>query len=103
MTITFGGAYATADPVARCSGRATSPAETIPGLNIQTVSVGGTPVGDPQYIVSVPNQVAALNGNNARARVIIDGQNTGGATGFVLDGFPLAASRSDHLQLRCRR
>ena len=36
-------------------------------------------------ITSVPNTVAAIDGNNAQVRVIIDGSQTGGSTGFVLD------------------
>jgi hypothetical protein len=36
-------------------------------------------------ITSVPNTVAATQGNNAAIRVIVDGSQTGGATGFVLN------------------
>src|SRR5438874_1724662 len=39
----------------------------------------------PTEITSSPNSSAATLGNNARVRVIIDGSQTGGATGFVLD------------------
>ena len=37
----------------------------------------------PSLITSVPNTVAAINGNNAQVRVIIDGSQTGGSTGLV--------------------
>jgi hypothetical protein len=36
-------------------------------------------------ITSVPNSTAAINGNNARNRVIIDGSASNGGPGFVLD------------------
>ena len=39
----------------------------------------------PILIQSSPNTTAASTANNAEARVIIDGSQTGGATGFVLD------------------
>ena len=42
-------------------------------------------LSDPTVITSVPNTVAAINGNNAQVRVILDGSHTGGSTGFVLD------------------
>jgi hypothetical protein len=84
MTITFGGAYARRIllPLQWTSNLTGG---TNPGLSIQTVSIGGTPIGDPINIVSVPNTVDAKDGNNARARVIVDGHLTGGSTGFVLD------------------
>ena len=45
-----------------------------------------TPMGDPVEISSSPSTVAAaIDGNNAIPRVIVDGSRTGGATGFVLD------------------
>ncbi|HMF37316.1 MAG TPA: Calx-beta domain-containing protein, partial [Isosphaeraceae bacterium] len=40
---------------------------------------------DPVYIHSIPNTIDAKDGNNAEERVIIDGSQTTGATGFVLD------------------
>ncbi len=36
-------------------------------------------------ITSVPNTIAAIDGNNAQVRVIMDGSQTGGSTGLVLD------------------
>ena len=35
--------------------------------------MGGTPVGDPVIITSSPSTVTAIDGNNAHARLIIDG------------------------------
>ena len=58
---------------------------TNPAINVETVSIGGTPVGNPTSIVSSPNTTPARDGNDAHARVIIDGSQTGGATGFILD------------------
>jgi hypothetical protein len=84
MTITFGGAYARRIlPTLQWTNNLIG--GTNPGLSIQTVSIGGTPVGDPIDVLSVPNKVVAKDGNNARARVVIDGHLTGGSTGFVLD------------------
>ena len=33
----------------------------------------------------MPNTVAAISGDDAQVRVIVDGSHTGGSTGFVLD------------------
>ncbi len=56
-----------------------------PSILIQTVTVGGTPVSNPNLISSVPNAAAAINGNNAQVRVILNGSQTGGSTGLVLN------------------
>jgi hypothetical protein len=39
----------------------------------------------PVQITSTPNASPAISGNNATVRLIVDGSQTGGATGFVLD------------------
>ena len=39
----------------------------------------------PTEITSTTNTTQAINGNNARVRVIVDGSGTGGATGFTID------------------
>src|SRR5206468_2503802 len=39
---------------------------------------------NPAQIISTPNTVAAKDGNDAAIRVIVDGSQTGGGTGFVL-------------------
>ncbi len=36
-------------------------------------------------ITSVPNATAATDGNNAQIRVIVDGSDSSGGTGFTLD------------------
>jgi hypothetical protein len=56
-----------------------------PQFTAQTVTTGGVPVLPPILISSSPNTTPARAGNNAEARLIIDGSGTGGATGFVLD------------------
>ena len=54
-------------------------------ISLLVGSAGGNSTGIPTLITSVPNSSAALSGNNAKARVIIDGSGTGGGTGFVLN------------------
>jgi titin len=84
FTITFGGAFAR-QLLLPLQSTSNLTGGTNPGISIEEVSVGGTPVGTPTLIVSTPNNVIARDGNDAHARVIIDGSHTGGATGFVLD------------------
>jgi Calx-beta domain len=55
-----------------------------PSILIQTVTIGGIPIGTPTLIASVPNSVAAIDGNNAHLRIVLDGNQTGGGTGLVL-------------------
>ena len=54
-----------------------------PVFTVQTLTTGGA-ITNPVLITSSPNTVTAIDGNNAHARVIIDGSQTGGMTGFVL-------------------
>ncbi len=65
MTITFGGAYAR-QILLPLQWTSNLTGGTNPGLNIQTVSVGGTPVGDPVYIHSIPN--GTPNGHRRQQR-----------------------------------
>ncbi len=75
FTITFQGLFAgDAIPLLVATSNLTG------GTN-PSVTVTGTPV----EISSTPNTVTAIDGNDAHARVIIDGSQTGGATGFVVD------------------
>jgi hypothetical protein len=53
-------------------------------VDVETETAGGTPL-TPTMISSVPNSVAAINGDNAQVRVIIDGSTAGVATGLDLD------------------
>ena len=55
-----------------------------PEVTVTTATIGGVTTADPTLITSVPNTVAAKDGNNAKIRVIIDGSLTNGATGFVI-------------------
>jgi hypothetical protein len=54
-------------------------------VSVATTIVGGVVTGDPVQISSTPNSTDALDGNNAQQRIILDGSNTGGGTGLVLD------------------
>ncbi len=54
-------------------------------VQVQTVTAGGALIGNPTLISSVPNSTAAIDGNNAQIRVVLDGNQTGGATGLVLN------------------
>jgi len=68
--------------------------ETIPPLTVNSSMLVGAmvpvatvtevPSTDPDEIVSTPNTIAALDGNSAVPRLIIDGSQAGGA-GFTLD------------------
>ncbi len=52
---------------------------------VTTVTAGGVLIGSPMQISSVTNTTAAIDGNNAQIRVIVNGNQTGGGTGLVLD------------------
>jgi hypothetical protein len=84
VDITFQGAYA-GEAIPNLTADATNLVGTSPSVDIITVTVGGVTAGPPIEIVNTPNTTAAIDGNNARIRVIIDGSTTVGATGFVLD------------------
>jgi hypothetical protein len=85
VTITFQGAYAgVAIPDLVATNNLTGPLGVNPGISISTATVGGVQIA-PTLITDTPNSAAALTGNNAVVRVIIDGSATTGATGFVLD------------------
>ena len=60
-----------------------------PNILVQTVTIGGAPVGNPTLITSLPNSTAATSGNDAEVRIVINGNQTGGSTGLVI-----AASQS---------
>ena len=76
------------------------------GVTISVISPGGQAVLSPQLISSVPNTAAAIDGNNAQIRVIING--AGVPAGPADIGFDLNASnsilpRAGHRRLRRRR
>jgi len=64
---------------------------TSPSVAIATSTVGGV-AGNPTLISSVPNSSAAIDGNNAQVRVIVDGSLV--ARGPADIGFVINASNS---------
>ena len=56
---------------------------TDPSISVVDTTAGT--LAPPSTITSVPNTIAAIDGNNAQVRVVLDGGNTGGSTGLVLD------------------
>jgi hypothetical protein len=85
VTITFQGTYeGVAIPTLVATNNVTGPLGVNPGIEIETIVVGGVQIA-PTLIRNVPNSTPALDGNNAQIRVVIDGSATSGATGFVLD------------------
>ena len=86
LVITFQGAYAQeAIPDLTATGSLTG--GNSPSVAVATSTIGGV-AGSPTFIRSVPNSTAALSGNNAQVRVIIDGSNVpnnSSDTGFVIN------------------
>ncbi|MGO9469386.1 MAG: beta strand repeat-containing protein, partial [Isosphaeraceae bacterium] len=89
VTITFQGMYGQeAIPNLIITSNLTGPTPT---FNVQTVTVGGV-IQSTNEITSAPNTLAALIGNNAQVRVIVNGsQAPSGATDI---GFEINASNS---------
>ena len=59
-----------------------------PGVAVGTLVEGGSALSDPTMITSVPNTTAAVDGNNAKVRVIVNGsqiQSLSPTTGFAID------------------
>jgi hypothetical protein len=83
-TVSFRGAFAGED-LPDLIGDAAGLLGSNPTVQVQTVIVGGMPISDPLLIKSIPNTLQARDGNNARVRVIVDGSQTGGGTGFEID------------------
>jgi len=83
FTITFGGAYAR-QTLLEMQAQSNLTGGTNPGVVVQTLGVGGTPVEEPDWITSSPNTKPAVEGNDARIRVVVDGSGLTGATGFEL-------------------
>ena len=80
--ITFQGSYA-GQPIPNLIADGSNLTGFAPSISVLTVTPGG--VTNPTYIHSMPNSTAALQGNNAEPRVIINGSQTGGGTGFVIN------------------
>ena len=92
LSITFGGAYGQeAIPDLTATNSLTGGLN--PSIAIATSTAGGV-AGIPTLISSVPNSAAALSGNNAQVRVIIDGCN-------VPTGPRTPASSSTHPTASC--
>src|SRR5271166_4401221 len=75
-TVTFQGAFA-GQALPNLIGNSSGLAGAYPGIQVGTLVQGGSALSDPTTITSVPNSVAARDGNNAHARVIIDGFGIG--------------------------
>ena len=102
-SVTFQGLLA-GQAIPNLIGNSSGLAGTFPGIQVGTLVQGGSALGDPTTITSVPNTVAARDGNNAHSRVIINGSQTGGGTGFeieashcsldglIIDGFGIGVS-----------
>ncbi len=82
LLITFGGAYS-GEPIPNLAANPALTGGTSPSIDIETDTAGS--LADPSNIISVPNTIAAISGDDAQVRVIVDGSHTGGSTGFVLD------------------
>ncbi len=83
FTITFGGAYAR-QTLLELQSQSNLTGGTNPGVVVQTLGVGGTPVEEPDWITSSPNTKRAVDGNDAHIRVIVDVSGLSAATGFEL-------------------
>ena len=87
FTVAYQGSYdneVIPDLIPNASGLTVGILGTTPEVTESTTTVGGV-LSLPTEISSVPNTTPALQGNNAQPLVIVDGSNTGGATGFMID------------------
>ena len=82
LSITFQGAYV-GESIPTMVASASLVGGTSPSVDVETSAVGS--ISNPSEITSVPNTTNAIDGNNAQVRLILDGSQTGGATGLVLD------------------
>jgi hypothetical protein len=83
LTISFQGAYADLSiPTLYAAGSFTG--GIAPSITVATSTAGGVELAQPTAITSIVNSTAALDGNNAEIRVIIDGSQTTGLTGLVV-------------------
>ena len=84
VVVTFTGAYQSqAIPDLIINGSALTGDST--SVQEATSTVGGVVNAAPTQISSVPNSTAALDGNNAQQRIIVDGSDSGGGKGFEID------------------
>ena len=82
LSITFQGAYV-GESIPTMVASASLVGGTSPSVDVETSAVGS--ISNPSEITSVPNTTNAIDGNNAQVRLILNGAQTGGATGLVLD------------------
>ncbi len=82
LSITFGGVYV-GESLPTMVANVSLLGGTNPSVDVETEAVGS--ISDPSEITSVPNTTNAIDGNNAQVRVILNGSQTGGATGLVLN------------------
>ncbi len=85
ISITFQGDYAGQAVPALVPTNVSLVGGTNPDVSVNSITPGGTTLGDPSLITSSVNTVTATQGNTAQVRVIVDGHLTGGATGFIID------------------
>jgi hypothetical protein len=92
VTITFQGAdQGIAVPDLTSTSSLTGPPGTTPAIQLFTSTIGGVPL-TPALVKSVPNSSAAIVGNNAQVRVVIDGSEIPQSSSDI--GFVLSASAS---------
>ncbi len=82
LSIAFQGAYA-GEPIPNLVADASLVGGTTPSVDVETETAGTLSL--PSEITSVPNTIEAIDGNDAQVRVVLDGSQTGGATGLVLN------------------
>ena len=70
--VTFQGTYG-AEAIPNLIATSSLLGGTSPGVVVQTTTVGGIALIPPLLISTVPNAAAAIDGNNAQIRVVIDG------------------------------
>ena len=86
-SVTFQGLFA-GQEIPNLVGNSSGLTGTNPGVQVGTLTEGGTALSLPTMITSVPNNTAAVDGNNAQVRVIVNGSQIASlspTTGFELD------------------
>ncbi len=84
LTFTFQGAYADL-AIPNLIVTSSLYGGTFQSVDVETTTVGGVALSAPILISSVPNATAALDGNNAQVRVVLNAGQTAGATGLIVD------------------
>jgi hypothetical protein len=84
LTFTFQGAYAGL-AIPNLIVTSSLYGGTFQSIDVGTTTVGGVALSAPILISTVPNATAALDGNNAQVRIVLNGSQTSGAAGLVLN------------------